>query len=283
MVGTIPVDPVTAAAAAAATAADAAADTMSPVAAAAPVTAPVIALTAPPVDTKADDDGGGRTVRTASAAFASASGDGAGARKKAKQFNDDMHQSAPTDIMFQGNWLACLQEAKRLNKWIIVNIQSEKTKFDCHRLNRDVWRDESTSEVIAASFVFWQQLDSTPCGQAFVKLYQVSVTPHVIIVDPRTEECQWKSTGESNTFRFKLLEKIQDLLSRSCVESTPSDSGRLPVSKSALLVSTKSSGGNNRRSAVQSEKHLVLDDEDEDFQKALYMSMHILKCPYLPS
>lgn len=51
--------------------------------------------------------------------------------------------------------LCCAQAAKQGKKWLLVNIQAD-SEFDCHRLNRDLWKDEMVKEVIKYSCVFWQ-------------------------------------------------------------------------------------------------------------------------------
>lgn len=48
-----------------------------------------------------------------------------------------------------------LQAAKLQKKWLLVNIQADG-EFDCHRLNRDVWKDEMVQNIIACNCIFWQ-------------------------------------------------------------------------------------------------------------------------------
>lgn len=47
------------------------------------------------------------------------------------------------------------QAAKQQKKWLLVNIQTE-AEFDCHRLNRDVWKDEMVQNIIECNCIFWQ-------------------------------------------------------------------------------------------------------------------------------
>ncbi|CAN0291872.1 unnamed protein product, partial [Ectocarpus fasciculatus] len=63
--------------------------------------------------------------------------------------------SPPTDIMFMGDFQSARQAAKQQKKWLLVNIQTED-EFDCHRLNRDVWKDEMVQNIIECNCVFWQ-------------------------------------------------------------------------------------------------------------------------------
>lgn len=84
-------------------------------------------------------------------------------------------------------------EAKKKNKWLLVNIQRDE-EFLSHVLNRsddyplpdqstpplsssyyrDVWSDESIQELIQCNFVFWQKQDTSPEGKNFINLYTVS-------------------------------------------------------------------------------------------------------------
>jgi hypothetical protein len=69
--------------------------------------------------------------------------------------------------------------ARDRHKWVLVCLAAMDT-FDSHKLNRDVWGNESLLELMQTSFVFWHRTTASPQGQAFQQLYQVE-TPHKVV------------------------------------------------------------------------------------------------------
>jgi hypothetical protein len=69
---------------------------------------------------------------------------------------------------------------------ILVNIQNED--FECHKLNRDVWKDEIIQQIVQCYFLFWQQRFNSEYGEQFCHMYKIKETelPYIAIIDPRT-------------------------------------------------------------------------------------------------
>lgn len=90
-------------------------------------------------------------------------------------------------LVFSVSWfpLQTLNRGKFERRWVVVNIQCNDS-FESHRLNRDVWRDESVEEILKASFLFWQRQSEHPDGVNFCRLYKISSFPFIGVIDPRT-------------------------------------------------------------------------------------------------
>lgn len=58
-------------------------------------------------------------------------------------------------LLFRSFGLSIEQAAKQSKKWLLVNIQADG-EFDCHRLNRDLWKDEMVQSIVECNCVFWQ-------------------------------------------------------------------------------------------------------------------------------
>jgi UBX domain-containing protein 7 len=116
----------------------------------------------------------------------------------------------PKHIVFKGNFNSATISARKQNKMLLVNIQKH-TVFDCHRLNRDVWRNDAVRDIIMSSSVFWMANE----GHQYSKDYNVKVYPHVAIIDPITsgELCILVSGGAMSPEVF--LQKYQDFMDRN--------------------------------------------------------------------
>ena len=49
--------------------------------------------------------------------------------------------------MIRGDLWNVRESCKESDKWLIVNIQRDDN-FECHKLNRDIWNDDSIQEII---------------------------------------------------------------------------------------------------------------------------------------
>eukprot|EP00929_Paragymnodinium_shiwhaense_P113721 TRINITY_DN82015_c0_g1_i1.p1 TRINITY_DN82015_c0_g1~~TRINITY_DN82015_c0_g1_i1.p1 ORF type:complete len:511 (-),score=152.93 TRINITY_DN82015_c0_g1_i1:80-1612(-) len=104
--------------------------------------------------------------------------------------------------------------ANEQRKWLLVNIQCSE-QFVSHSLNRDVWRDETISELIDGSFVFWQRDNKATEGETFVNTYKVTgPLPCICIIDPRTgrsvktwDGAKWKSPDRAAELMFGFLDQ----------------------------------------------------------------------------
>jgi len=79
-----------------------------------------------------------------------------------------------------------IQRAKAEGKWVLVNIQ-EAELFMSHALNRDVWSDDTMTELVTGSCLFWQRDNLSAEGDQFCQYHRCGdVLPHICVVDPRT-------------------------------------------------------------------------------------------------
>ncbi|VDL85744.1 unnamed protein product [Schistocephalus solidus] len=60
----------------------------------------------------------------------------------------------PTDI-FKGSLKEAYEAARRQKKWLLLSLHEEAC-FDCHILNRDVWKDYRVADLIKRNFIFVQ-------------------------------------------------------------------------------------------------------------------------------
>jgi hypothetical protein len=90
---------------------------------------------------------GGAAGGGAGAASASGAGsDGGGADSQQQQLSDLF--APPRELMFTGPFQAARSQAKDERKWLMVNVQRDD-EFDCHRMNRDVWKDDLVANVVS--------------------------------------------------------------------------------------------------------------------------------------
>jgi len=104
-----------------------------------------------------------------------------------------------TNLSFQD----ARDEAKEVEKWILVNIQ-DNSLFPCQALNRDIWKATEVKATVKENFVFLQMDRAGRDGKDYLRLYMANavddvalfasgtkaedVFPHIAIIDPRTGE-----------------------------------------------------------------------------------------------
>ncbi|XP_019152388.1 PREDICTED: plant UBX domain-containing protein 7-like [Ipomoea nil] len=122
----------------------------------------------------------------------------------------------PYELMYYGSFEGSKGEARYLDRWLIVNVQSAG-EFASHVLNRDIWGDESVAQIIRSTFVFWQYDHGTEEGRKVCTYYNLTSLPAVLVIDPITGRNMksWTGTVQPDTF---LLEGLQPFL-----DQTPSD------------------------------------------------------------
>lgn len=119
----------------------------------------------------------------------------------------------PHKILFKSlSFDEAKQYARAQNKWLLVNIQSNKD-FDSHKLNRDTWSDETVQEIIQENCVFWQIECTAGDGPLFCSLYNVrnQSIPNIAFIDPMTGERIVSMSGfiEPEAFASKLIEFLE--------------------------------------------------------------------------
>ncbi|KAI4385834.1 hypothetical protein MLD38_003826 [Melastoma candidum] len=91
----------------------------------------------------------------------------------------------PFHLMFHGTFEKAKGVASLENKWLIVNVQSNR-EFSSHMLNRDTWANEAVAQTISTNFVFWQVSDDTIEGGKVRTFYKLDSFPVVLVIDPIT-------------------------------------------------------------------------------------------------
>ncbi|ETO14262.1 hypothetical protein RFI_23104 [Reticulomyxa filosa] len=161
------------------------------------------------------------------------------------------------EYKYEGSWDQAKAEGQKQNKWILLNVQS-KDEFASHTLNRDVWKDSTTSDFIKSSFL------STDAGRQMCSYYKITEFPHVSVIDPHTGRQENilpvpsadKFPAQASAIRDKLIEWI---------ENAPNPSAK------------KKSGYQPRIKATPSPQMpavlFFLGGEDEELNKALLESL----------
>ena len=109
----------------------------------------------------------------------------------------------PFEIMTNLSFQDARDEAKDVEKWILVNIQ-DNSLFPCQALNRDIWKAAEVKATVKENFVFLQMDRAGRDGKDYLRLYMANavddtalfasgtkaedVFPHIAIIDPRTGE-----------------------------------------------------------------------------------------------
>eukprot|EP00035_Acanthoeca_spectabilis_P002657 m.88880 g.88880 ORF g.88880 m.88880 type:complete len:523 (+) comp11683_c0_seq1:83-1651(+) len=91
----------------------------------------------------------------------------------------------PLDLIHQGDLEMARSDGTTLHKWILVSIQKNDV-FECQKVNRDIFRDETIRNLINASFVLWQRSHDSSHGVGYIRDYRLDGFPHLAVLDPRT-------------------------------------------------------------------------------------------------
>jgi hypothetical protein len=137
-------------------------------------------LPAPPSSNKASDDG------PISRVWGSPSG------SALCSVFDPPHHLIHKGRGFEG----ALLHARESNRLLLVNLQ-QYPGFGCYAINRDIWRDELTQDLIEARFVFWQSTTDTRDAIAYAQHFRVSLFPHVAVINPNHRSHIWGIEGWS--------------------------------------------------------------------------------------
>merc|ERR1712187_384362 len=133
-----------------------------------------------------------------------------------------------------------IEQAKVDQKWVLVNIQQAEV-FASHQLNRDVWSDDTITDVVTGSCLFWQRDDKSTEGDQFCQYYKCGHRlPHICVIDPRTgrlvkawEGRKWVESHAAAEYLFAFLEefsmqrspKVSPLASPEVTPQVPVDAG----------------------------------------------------------
>ncbi|XP_026386639.1 plant UBX domain-containing protein 16-like [Papaver somniferum] len=118
----------------------------------------------------------------------------------------------PKELMHKGALHDAKQAAEDQDKWLIVNVQSEK-EFSSQTLNLDVWANEMVAQTIGANFIFWQVYDDTTEGKKECDYYNLKSFPAVLVLDPITRHMMRSWTKKIEAER--LLEDLVPFMDAS--------------------------------------------------------------------
>ncbi|VDD75051.1 unnamed protein product [Mesocestoides corti] len=99
----------------------------------------------------------------------------------------------PSHILFRGSLREAIQAARNQKRWLLVSIHDEAC-FDCHVLNRDVWKDHRVADLIKNHMVFVQLDVNAPDGVMYRSHFSyVNSAVHIAIINPVTgvQEMFW--------------------------------------------------------------------------------------------
>jgi hypothetical protein len=101
----------------------------------------------------------------------------------------------PLEVMHRGS----IEEARSLatsgSRWLLI-VVGQKSDFDFHRLNRDVWQDATIQGLIRKSFVFCQHDSASHMGMLFLTTHKRRRdVVHTCVVDPITNQLMWAHEG----------------------------------------------------------------------------------------
>lgn len=107
-----------------------------------------------------------------------------------------------------------IEKAKAEGKWVLVNVQ-QADAFASHTLNRDVWSDETVTDLVEENFLFWQRDNLSTEGEQFCRTYKCGgELPHICMIDPRTGRSvkswpgsKWGKPHTAAEYIFEFMER----------------------------------------------------------------------------
>ncbi|KAH9404112.1 UBX domain-containing protein 7 [Tyrophagus putrescentiae] len=146
----------------------------------------------------------------------------------------------PVDLIFEvessdSSHLNVFEAAKKAaveqGKWLLVNLQRcsrSQPQFASLALNRDLWSDRAVKALLKAHFIFLQleleeegegqgrghEENAVGLGQQLAGFYQVTETPFVALLDPRTGEklLSWSAGNEQLACAEVWCNAVDDFL-----------------------------------------------------------------------
>ncbi|CAI2734853.1 unnamed protein product [Schistosoma spindalis] len=117
----------------------------------------------------------------------------------------------PVEILFDGTVQAAELAAQEKNQWLLISIHDEGC-FECHLLNRDVWKDPKIYQLIKRHCTFVQIPVDSSEGLRFRSSYSyVQSASHIAILDPFTGEqkMMWTHLNDPKIVYDVLYQFIQ--------------------------------------------------------------------------
>ncbi|GAA51983.1 RNA polymerase II subunit A C-terminal domain phosphatase [Clonorchis sinensis] len=119
---------------------------------------------------------------------------------------EDWRRRSADDLAFAKS------SAQERNQWLLVSLHDESC-FDCHLMNRDVWKDPRVYQTVKKNFTFLQISVDSPEGFRFRSRYSyVTSASHIAVLDPTTGEqkVMWMHLKDPNTVNEVLTTKPFD-------------------------------------------------------------------------
>lgn len=118
----------------------------------------------------------------------------------------------PIELIFKGNFDQVCQRASDLNKWLIVSIHNNEV-FECHLLNRDLWKYSPMQQLMKTHFIFWPVLYNSIEAQQFLNWYPYdNRNAHIAILDPTTRESKRLFIGNAIENKEIMVKYFQEFL-----------------------------------------------------------------------
>ncbi|CAL8082894.1 unnamed protein product [Calicophoron daubneyi] len=166
-----------------------------------------------------------------------------GTREEAAKKRGHLRQlyQPPVGILFQGSLAAAQASAREKNQWLLVSLHDEGC-FDCHLLNRDVWKDPKIYSTIKRNFVFVQIPIDSPDGLRYRSRHSyVQSASHIAVLDPFTGEqkVMWMHLKEPKAVQEVLTEFLKHT---ALGPSVPNDRHEAAETDGQYIASTSQSG-----------------------------------------
>lgn len=196
-------------------------------------------------------------------------------------------------------YYSVIEKAKTESKWVLVNIQQAEV-FASHLLNRDVWSDDTITDIVTGSFMFWQRDDKSTEGVQFCQMHNCGhQLPHICVIDPRTgrrvkywEGKKWVESHAAAEYLFGFLDQFS---MRRSPEGSPMQSPQaepsfntgsddmvmtgLPEAEAAPDAVMSSSGGTEEEPAAPAEPVSEMPAEPDDAPDCVKVSMRLPSGP----
>ncbi|MES1908556.1 MAG: hypothetical protein MHM6MM_001468 [Cercozoa sp. M6MM] len=169
-----------------------------------------------------------------------------------------MAMFAPPDFAFSGTLDEACTLAQNQEKWLLVNLQ-DGTDFDCHAVNRDLWKDEAIADMMLTQLLLWQCDSESHEAQVFFANYRLPRKfPTLVVLDPITRALMAQLPIDVRNGRIKS-KATRSALRKFLREhpDPPSLRPKRPRSTAVAADTTDSTGSSDRHT-----DHVDEDDED---------------------
>lgn len=138
----------------------------------------------------------------------------------------------PTNLLFNGTFEEAKQHARNNNSWLLVSIHNNDI-FDCHRLNRDLWKNRNIINLVKESFVLWQVLNNRFEAHNFVQWYPYDKdSAHLAVIDPVTGESKMSFFGPEITEPNEMYKTLSSFIKYNSPAVSATNSRKRPMATS---------------------------------------------------